>query len=408
MEINKWIRERSIFIGLIALNLITIWHIVKLPFNYIFSAPLIPIIIHILTSIWISLDVSARLILITFYIFGPITLYYLVIEVTGRKMSATLAAILFSLPVFHARYEALVELGDGAHIASLTLIPLAAYRLLKFLKTGDYTNSIYASVLVLLVSLISPFGFFVLLGVMGVITFSEMLLGSGRVKFLRLCWVVIVAIGFSAFWYNPSFVQANLMSSGGRAVVAAISNLIPISFVVLPVLATLGYLIFDKRAHLQPLSIAFGLTILFGLISFAGSLAPFAVSTQRRYLPELLFSLSFLWGVMGTFVYDLIGYLPESEYFPIPRGLRPTIQKVLVITLVVVGLLISILVPYKGSEYRRLSEPDPKVVEASIYEVTRIRKLSSITSIVIGYGISIATIVGVVLLQRVVFRRLSG
>jgi len=107
--------------------------------------------------------------------------------------------------------------------------------------------------------------------------------------------VLVIAGGLSAFWYNPEFVRLSLVSSPGRAVMAAVKNLIPLSFFVLPVLGTFGFLIFDKRAHLQPLFVALGLTIVFGLISFAGGLAKFAVSAQSRYHPEVSMALSILW-----------------------------------------------------------------------------------------------------------------
>ncbi len=398
--------KENLFVGsLVAMNVVLVWQYFNQPFPYVFSAPLIPVSVDFVRRFGADIDSAARMMLFGFYIFGPTTLYYLVRNVTGRRMSAAFAAVLYSLPIFRARLEAMTLLGDGAHIASLTVIPLAVMWYLKYIRTGKYIVSIIAGAFLLLVSLISPFGFFVLLGILAVITFSEMLLGSGRTKAIRLIWVILVALGFSAFWYNPSFIQANFTSTSGRAVVAAVNNLIPISFVVLPVLATFGYLIFDKRAHLQPLFIALGMTILFGLISFAGGLAPFAVSAQRRYLSELLLSLAFLWGVVGTFVYDMIGVIPASEYFPVSMEKRKTIQRSLVILMIVISIAVILLVPFEISSRRGDDFLDEGVIEASVYEVVRVRSSSSTFSTVVGYGISGLTVLGLVGLYRWVLRR---
>lgn len=407
MEIKSKInsnKEKAFILILVILNTILIWNILDKQFPYVFSAPLIPMLVDVVRRFGVDIDISTRIILLSFFILSPVTLYFLVREATGRKMTAALAALVYSLPIFSSRFESMMSLGDGAHVASLTFIPIACFWLLRFLKTGKYINSITASFWVLIVSLTSPFGLFVLLGMMAVITFSEMLLGSGRMKFMRLVWVLAAAAGLSAFWYNPAFIQINLASTSGRAVMAAVKNLIPISFVVLPVLATFGYLIFDKRDHLQPLFIALGMTILFGLISFAGRLAPFAVSAQQRYLSELGLAIAFLWGVVGVFVYDLVDWLPESEYFPVARNKRSMIQRAMIVVLIAVSLVLVIFFPYELGIRERERELDEGVKIASVYEIRRFREKASSTSIFAGYAISALTVGGLGFVYRYIKR----
>lgn len=385
--------DHLLMLGIFLVNLVLVWRFFAVPFTYVFSAPVVPILASGLGIFGVTYDWAVRWILLAFYLFGPLTLFFLVREVTGRRLSALLAAVLFSLPAFRSRFEAMVSLGDGAHIASLTLIPLAAFFLLRFLKSGSFASAVVASIAILLVALTSPFGLFVLFSVLLVVTFSEILLGLGRLKFLRFVLVLVFAFGLSGFWYNPEFIRLSLFSPSGRAVIVAIKNLIPLSFFVVPILGTFGFLLFDKRPHLQPLFIALGLTIVFGLISFAGGLSPIAVSAQSRYLPEVSLSISFLWGVVGVAVYDLLLVIQPRRWFPVPMSRRKALRKVLAGLFGVLCLVILVAFPFQETLGRRSGRLVVGITKPVVTGVGEVREQTDIADRLVGYGISLGTVV---------------
>lgn len=390
---KPWIAERLMLLGLIVSNLLLVLPSGGSSFTYVFSAPVVPVLAQIPGLFGVEYDVAVRWLLLGFFLFGPITLYLFVRELTGRRLSAIVSAVLYSLPVLRARFDALMVSGDGAHIAALTLVPLAGFYLMRFLKRGSFPSANAASVAVLLVALTSPFGLFALLSFLMVVTFSEMLLGTGRIRFLRFFLVLLIAGGLSAFWYNPEFVRLSLVSAPGRAVVAAVKNLIPLSFFVLPVVGTFGFLIFDKRAHLQPLFVALGLTIVFGLISFAGGLAKFAVSAQSRYHPEVSMALSILWGVVGVFVYDLVGRLPKTKWFPVPDSKRMLLQRGMVVGFIIVSVILAVAVPHREAVSRRGSRLVAGVTESVVIDIGEIRERTGGSHRIAGYIITSATAV---------------
>lgn len=394
--LEKGFSDRQVLVALVVVNVFLVLKFFSYPFTFAFSAPVVPLLAGVLGWLGVDYAQGVRWVLLVFYIFGPVTLYFLVREVTKRRMSALSAAILYSLPIFRSRFEAMTTLGDGAHIASLTLVPLAGFWLLRFLKSGSFWSSLATGLLVMLVALISPFGLFILVAVMVVITFSEMLLGNGRLRFMRFLWVFVVSTGLSAFWYNPQFASLTLSSPSGQAVIAGVKNLIPLSLFIIPVLGAIGFLIFDKRPQLQPLFIALGLTVVFGLISYAEGLARFAVSGQERYLPELVLSIAFLWGIVGTFVYDLIEYLPKSRWFPVPKPKRELLRKALVYVFALVCLAIIVFSsfdePQSLGRGRRRSAEVNESEQTLVIDISTVRKDTSTGARVTGYAISAVTI----------------
>jgi hypothetical protein len=246
--------------------------------------------------------------------------------------------------------------------------------------------------MVLLVAFTSPFALFVMMVVLVVITFSEMILNSGRIKLLRFLWVLVISAGLCSFWYNPQFVSLSLASPSGKAVVTALKNLIPLSFFLIPILGSFAFLIFDKRPQLQPLFIALGLTVVFGLLSFAESLASFAVSGQRRYLPEVMLSIAFLWGIVGGFGFELIGFLPKSRWFPVPKGKRKFIKKAIVGFFALFCLAIALLFPYP--EIRERTEENTRKLyrETVVVDFSNIRELTSKGARIMGYVIGVFTL----------------
>lgn len=289
----------SVFL-VFGLNLVMIFPFFGKPANSMsFSGPIVPLLAKGITLFKVPFPYAIQIVNIAFFLAFPLTFYFFVRGVGGRKFSAFLAILMASLP-FTLFAKTRAEYGiagtDAAFIASLTILPLALLGLLKFLKNGGMESLAAASLFATVTALISPFGFFVYLVTSLITTFSEFLLGTGRLKLLRLLSVYLLAGSFCSFWYNPVFFYWMITGPMGEGLRAMLAKLIPISLFVLPVLGCFGYLVFDRKPNLQPLFLALFYSIFFALIVFAGG--GFVVSEEGRYLPVLGISLSFLFGIL--------------------------------------------------------------------------------------------------------------
>lgn len=305
---EKWVDLGEIFflISLFFLNLWLIWPFFGLKgITTVFSAPLIPFL-SILSSFIIPYPSGLKIWLLIFILFFPLTFYFFLKEISQRKLIASAGSLFVSLPVgifLPLRLEFGILKGDGPHIASLTLSALICLLLLRFLRKGDFKLGVLTGAGIALIALTSPLGLVIFFSFALLITFSEMLLGQGRIKFLRFAFVFFLAAGFSAFWYNPKFVIITVNSSSGKLVRQALANLFPISFFLVPFLGTFGFLLFENRPHLQSFFLALFWTAGFGLLSW-GSAIPLA--EPSRFLPALGISLAFLAGIAISFFYDFL------------------------------------------------------------------------------------------------------
>jgi hypothetical protein len=314
---------------LICLNLVSFYPFLGQPDKAnIFSAPLLPVFSHLINHLTgFGLAQSVTLSLLIFAVLGPVSLYYFTAKLMGRRLSGLTAALIYSLPaewLSKGRLRMIFLTGDGGHITALTFIPIIALLLLVFLKRGRFRYLVSGSLGMGLVALTSPFGLLICLIVLTVTAFSEFLQGQGRLKILRFLFFIGLAIGLVAFWYNPVFVMTFLKSQQGLIIKKTFFNLVPISFVVVPILGAFGFLLFEKKARLQPLFIALGLVILFSLISFASQVGQLFPSHPRRYLPELGFSIAFLLGVLATAFSDYLkfkGRFCKVKLTPLGRSL---------------------------------------------------------------------------------------
>lgn len=260
-----------------------------------FSGPVIPLLAKIVELFRIPISYSIQVVNIFFFITFPLSLYLFVKFVTERKLIALLAVLIASLPFYpfgEVRVTAALIGVDSAHIASLSVIPIALYGVISFIRKGRTANLIVASVFSSLVALISPFGFMAYLIFAGFVGFSEMLLGRGRVKIFRLLAILFFSAGLISFWYNPGFFIWMISGPLGLDIRSTISRLIPISLFTIPILGAFGYLLFDRKPNLQPVFLATFLTIAFAIMAVAGGgIFP---SHPSRYVPELGIALSML------------------------------------------------------------------------------------------------------------------
>jgi len=362
----------------------------------VFSAPVIPLLTSLTESL-LPYSYGVRLWILACLLFFPLSFYFFVRAISGRKLTGFLSSLIASLPVgIFLRLR--VNMGllgeDGAQIASLTFTPLVCLLLLKFLRQGSFWAGIFSALGTTLVALTSPIGLIILATFMGIITFSEMLLGRGRLKIFRFLLVLILAAGFSSFWYNPKFVFLTIQSPQGQLVKQTFSNLLPISFFLFPLLGVFGFLLFENQPQLQPMFIAFFLTVTFGLFSLgAGVPHP----SPSRFLPALGISLAFLIGVLVTWLFDFLRISPKMKRFKTIFPYRRLIAFGLV---GLIFVLIGAIIFFSSGGIEQLGETQvlglETVKKVGIWEIKE--KTSRLESI-FGYTITGLTGLGVVILR---------
>lgn len=309
--------------------------------NVFYSGPVIPALAKLLEWGSVDLNYALQLINLLFILFLPITFYLLVKKITDRKNIALLAILISSLPFYPfaaVRVHHSLAGVDGAHISSLTVSMVALVGLFSFIKTGGARNLIFASIMASIVALMSPFGFTTFFIMASILTFSEMLLGLGRMKIFRFLVVMLFVVMLVAFWYNPHFAFWLLTGSLGEEVRRTVSKLLPISFFALPTLGAFGYLLFDRKPSLQTVFLASFFTIAFSLISLAGGgVVP---SHPSRYVAELGISVSLFLSVVLVKLFESLKFFENKKMY-----VR------LVIILVYVGLSTAILLGNKNVVY---------------------------------------------------------
>lgn len=321
-----------------------------------FSGPIIPLLAEGIAFISkIPLFYAVQIVNIVFFLIFPFSYYFVVKKLTDRKLAAILAVLVATLPTFlfaQTRLRAMFLSFDAPHIACLSVIPFAVYGLLTFIREGGVANCFKASALTALIALISPFGLMNYLIFASIVVFSELLLGQGRLKILRLVAVLAISGGLCSFWYNPIFFFWMVTGPMGAEIRSMFFILLPMSFFIVPVLAIFGYLLFDRKPKLQPLFLAAFCSIAFAVISLARwGLGP---SNPSRYLPELSISLSFLIGVLFL---DLVEFI---KFVKIPIGIPIVARHYLsntIIGLIMIGIMAGI---FFGRE--RLNFRDNKVL----------------------------------------------
>lgn len=266
--------------------------------SMVFSGPVIPLLAKLFTFFGIPLSYSVQMINLVLVLAFPVSFYFFVKKITNRKFSAFISTLTVSLPIYPfllPRVESGILGSEGSFISSLPIIFVSLVVLLGFLRQGEIRNLIFASVMSALVALISPFGFFCFTILAGITAFSEILLGDGRLKFFRFIVTLFFAGTLCSFWYNPPFFYWMIVGEMGADLRELIKKLVPISLFAIPVLATMGYLIFDRKPSLQPLFLATFYTIIFTVFALMGH--GFVPGNTGRYIHLFGISLGFLIGI---------------------------------------------------------------------------------------------------------------
>lgn len=334
--------EHVALIVLLGFNLLMIFPLFRLKTSpNAFSAPLLPFLCRGIGRITgADFPQAAVWVLLLFGSFGVFSLYFFVQELAGRRLPGLLAAVFYSLPLADGLplwTKHALEMGDGSHVVSLALAPMVAYLTLRFLKSGDFNFALRSSLGTALVALISPFGAFVLVVFFFVCTFSEILLGRGRVKILRLLVCLGLALGFACFWYNPFFVKKIIFESWqGQTLAAVLRNMIPISSFVLPVVGTFGFLLFERKPGLQSLFVSLGLFFAFFFLNLGGRFSQGGDGLPSRFSLEFWLGTAFVGGLVATHVFDFLRGAKKIGRFVLTegRGERLSFGFILVLLLV--------------------------------------------------------------------------
>jgi len=308
-----------------------------------FSGPAIPFFAGAIRDLFtVSFPFALHLVSIFFFLLFPVADYFLIFLLTKRRLVALTSVLFATLPflVFaKARIVAGFFGGDLPHVASLSILPLAIYWLISFLRHGGVKNLLVTAVVSAAIILTSPFGFISYCVFAVIVTFSEMLLGYGRLKFLRFGISFCAAIALTSFWYNPSFAWWMVWGPFGKEMRVVAEHLIPLSLFIVPVLGAFGFLLFDRKQHMQPMFLASFWTIVFVIIIFFGK-GTFNLSVPSRYLPELGIALSFFLAVAMVWFIDA---LKLSQITTVPFLNRPGFSNpaiTLVLVLLVTGILL--------------------------------------------------------------------
>lgn len=367
----------------------------------VFSAPLIPLLSYV-TGLIIPYTYAVRIWLLSFMISFPILFYFFVKEITRRRLTAMVASLIISLPVgFFLSLRVYVGLlaADGGQVASLTITVVTCLTLFQFLRTGNFNMGIATSLGMALIALISPLGFIIMLLFALSLTFSEMLLGVGRLKLFRFITISVLAAGFCAFWYNPKFIVLTLISPEGRIFLKALWNLFPLSFFLIPLLGTFGFLLFENRPLYQPLFLSIFLSFIFGMLSLGtGS----QITTPSRFLPAFGVGLAFLASVVFAKIYDHMKDFLKSKRIAVIYRYRKVIP-VLVITFTFLALFFTI--EATGNDFRNFESRDySQDVPIKPFAILNIQAKSGILGTVLGAIITIST-VGLTLMLRTKFNQ---
>ncbi len=283
---------------------------------YLYNNPLIPHFVYLIKLVFSFLSIAyiVKILTALFYILIPVSIYFFVRYVSKKEFTAVLAAILFSAPPYLLIWIPevrdvfansgfvpwlvnLINVDPSAlnTLFSLFLFPLAAIYYLKTIRNFRLKYLLIAVTFITLISLSSSMAFQAFLILMIILTASELILGNPGLKLKRSIGVFLVMLGTVSIWFNFSFVSNLYLNTQSGAVFRDIISLLPLGFIILPILATLLFLFFDRKPKLQIFFISFAWTFIFSFTIIAWiywdkSVSPFPL----RYLPQLWMGMSIL------------------------------------------------------------------------------------------------------------------
>lgn len=299
-----------------------------------FSTPLLPFLISSLSLFTrMPQELVLRAVVFSFYVLMPLTFFLFVKYLTKNLLFASIAAFLYNFPlplafilpswrmmimengVLPLQALALLAEGEIQHVAGLFFLPLAAIYFLKFVRHGAPRNLVWGVLLSTALALTSRAALWAFFIFSFALTISDSLLTQGRLKIKRAIFFTVLFLGLSSFWYTPLFWGENLKLAYEMGIFRGFGILFPISFVVVPVLGVMIFLLCDHRPRRHtPLTI-FLLYLFFGGTVFAGEFFGLSFAPRpERYLLELHLAASLLWGFIAVYGFNLL-WRREEEVF---------------------------------------------------------------------------------------------
>lgn len=313
------------------------------------SLVLVPFVGNLLLNLLAPQD---NIILSTIIIIGyaacSLTLYTYVYYLTKRHLPAILSGILLLLPFmpFSSEFPSRLILAltdfDGAHVLGTALLPLAILFFQKHLRSGEARERKIFAIIATILGLISFFTYLILNIYLIFILISEVLVDNAKIKMLRYLRSMFIMSVIFLVIYNIAIYRM-ITSEPGRLAFMIITNFIPMSFFLVPILGTFAFLIFDRQANLQPLFIALSTAIFFGILHLIGSsFLESALTRQERFAVEFSTGLSFLLGIIITAIFDGLRQGKMIKRFMAIYRIRSRVA-ILFIGLVSLSLLFSLL-----------------------------------------------------------------
>lgn len=257
---------------------------------------------------------ASYVVFIFFFTLGGLLWYLLLREFSGRVFVAFLTVILWVSPLFSFSPSGTFSIPsqlflgflayDIPHIIGLSITALPLHFLIRFLRSPRYKYLIWTVISFTIILLISPFAYLNLIFFSVIFCASEILLGSGRIKLVRYLLIILFSCLLASFWYHPSFLLNLLRSSQWSPIIATFTNLVPLSFFIIPITGTVLFLVFDRKPQLQTVFTAICLVIIYGMINFSENfLARKLVPLPVRFSCEFSLGLSLLIAVILSNLY---------------------------------------------------------------------------------------------------------
>jgi len=298
-----------------------------LPFHLIYN-PGLPFILAVLHKIFSGQDLGhiSRVVLGICSLLTPISLYLFVRYLTKREFAALLAGLAYSVPVnfwvlfFPRLRESLfgagflpsrlifaVQDGQVAHAIALFFLPLVGLAFLADLKRPRFYLHFLTALGVAMVGFLHWPSLWVAVVLLAVLLFSEILIGQSGQK-IRIAFICFVfTLLFLAPVYNISFLRGSFQYAQNAGIFQNWARLVPLSLVVLPIVVTVLFLIFDRRPRLQSLLIAFLWTGLFLVAIFADQVYDKNLLPNPGYLvSELSMANALLIGLIGVLLVNFM------------------------------------------------------------------------------------------------------
>ncbi len=315
-----------------------------------FSTDVVPFLSSLIASILntTAAIVMSQIVLLGF-VFGPISLYFFTLATTKRYLPSIVTALLVSLPLvpwssqIPERLDLAVNYNDGAHIIGLSFVMLVAYLFLKYDRWGKTSDLIWFCLGILGLTLISFFSIQISTIFMLTVAMSEALVDHGKMKLKRLLIGLSATAVIVILVYNFSLVHM-LTAPEVFSAEAVLGNMLPLSFVIFPILGTFAFLIFDRRPSLQPLFIAFFSMIIFSMLHFIRiTFVDIPMFDQDRYAAELSFGRSLFIGIMTMLIFEMIRSGRIGKNNPVLYQHRSVIAFILVGSFIIILLGLNLI-----------------------------------------------------------------